>query len=176
MTIQPKGGHKRMNATTLIMVALAIVLIAVAYFRGGLHWKGLERGGRMLADNALLLLASFLVAGLAQVLIPRDIIQQWIGAESGLRGILLGSIAGGLTPGGPYAVFPIVGSLYRAGASLGAVVSFVSAWSLWSVTRLPMEVALIGPRVAIVRFVATLVVPPLAGLFAQHALGRLIQF
>ena len=163
-----------MDTSTLIMIALAVILTIVAFWRGGVHWQGLERGGRMLWSNLLLLLASFAVAGLAQVLIPKEIIQRWIGAESGLKGILLGSIAGGLAPGGPYAVFPVVGSLYQAGASLGAVVGFVSAWALWSVTRLPMEVALIGPRATLVRFAATLLVPPLAGLFAQHVLGRLI--
>ncbi len=165
-----------MDTATLIMIALAIILTVVAYFRGGVHWKGLTSGGRMLSNNLLLLLASFAIAGMVQVLIPKEIIQQWLGAESGLKGIILGCIAGGLTPGGPYAVFPIVGSLYQAEASLGAVVGFVSAWSLWSVARLPMEVALIGPKVALVRVIATLVVPPLAGLFAQHVLGNLIQF
>jgi len=173
MTGQPKGGRRRrMDTATLIMIALAVILTLVAYLRGGVHWQGLQRGGRLFWSNLLLLLASFAVAGLAQVLIPRDIIQRWIGAESGWRGILLGSVAGGLVPGSPYAVFPIVGSLYQAGASLGAVVSFVSAWALWSVTRLPTEVALIGPRATLVRFAATFVVPPLAGLFAQHVLGR----
>jgi uncharacterized membrane protein YraQ (UPF0718 family) len=76
-------------------------------------------------------------------------------------------------PGSPYAVFPIVGGLYKAGASLGAVVSFVSAWSLWSVSRLPVEMALVDPKPALVRYAITFVVPPIAGLLAQ-AIARLL--
>jgi len=44
---------------------------------------------------------------------------------------------------------------------------FVSAWSLWSVTRLPVEMALIDPKPAIVRYIVTVVVPPVAGLLAE---------
>jgi len=42
----------------------------------------------------------------------------------------------------------LIAGLYHAGASLGSVVAFVTAWSLWSVSRLPVEMALIAPRVA----------------------------
>jgi len=59
-----------------------------------------------------------------------------------------------------------VAALYRSGASLGAVVGFVSAWSLWSVSRLPVEMALIDPKAALVRYAITFVVPPIAGLLA----------
>ncbi len=76
-------------------------------------------------------------------------------------------------PGSPYATFPLVAALYRAGASLGAVVGFVSAWALWSVSRLPVEIALIDTKPALVRYAVTFVVPPLAGLLAEFV-GRLL--
>jgi hypothetical protein len=47
------------------------------------------------------------------------------------------------------------------------VVGFVTAWSLWSVSRLPVEMALIDPKVALVRYAVTFVVPPIAGLLAE---------
>ena len=69
--------------------------------------------------------------------------------------------------GPPYATFPLVAGLHGAGASLGAVVGFVSAWALWSVTRLPVEMALIDPKAALIRYAVTFVVPPIAGLLAE---------
>ena len=82
-------------------------------------------------------------------------------------------MAPGLIPGSPYVMFPIVGGLYKAGAGVGAVVGFVSAWSLWSVSRFPMEIALIDPKVATLRYAITFMVPPLAGLLA-NGLARFI--
>jgi uncharacterized membrane protein YraQ (UPF0718 family) len=130
---------------------------------------GLLTAGRTLWRNLLILLLSFAIAGLVQVLVPRELIARWLGAQAGFKGVLIACAAGGLVPGAPYAVFPLVAALYRAGAGLGAVVGFVSAWSLWSVSRLPLEMALIGPKPALVRYGITFLVPPLAGLLANAA-------
>lgn len=157
-----------MDTTTLALAIVAAILLAIAFWQGrDLPLAGLQAGGRTLWRNLPMLLLGFLIAGLAQVLIPKDLITRWLGAESGFKGILIGCVAGGLVPGAPYAVFPLVAALYQAGASLGAVVGFVAAWALWSVSRLPVEMALIGSRPALVRYVVTFVVPPIAGLLAE---------
>jgi uncharacterized membrane protein YraQ (UPF0718 family) len=156
-----------MDAATFIMIVLAVILTVVAYFRGGVHVVGLRLGARTIWDNLLILLASFAVAGLARVLIPKELISQWLGTQAGLKGILLGCIAGGLVPGSPYSVFPIIASFYEAGAGVGTIVGFVTAYSLWSVSRLPLEVGIIGPKVTLARYLSTLIFPPIAGLVAQ---------
>jgi uncharacterized membrane protein YraQ (UPF0718 family) len=158
---------KKMNSATIMMIALAVILTVVAYFQGGIHVAGLKLGAKSIWDNLLLLLASFAVAGLVQVLIPRELISRWLGTEAGFKGILLGCIAGGLIPGSPYSVFPVIASFYEAGASISTIVSFITAWSLWSVSRLPIEVAIIGPKVTWVHVISTLIFPPIAGVIAQ---------
>lgn len=163
-----------MDTATLVLAAVAVILLAIAFWRGhDLPLAGLQAAGRTLWRNLPILLLGFVIAGLAQVLIPRDLITRWLGTEAGAKGVLIGCVVGGLVPGSPYAVFPLVAALYRAGAGLGAVVGFVSAWSLWSVSRLPVEMALIDPKPAIVRYAITFVVPPIAGLSAE-AITRLL--
>ena len=168
-----KGG-KQMDTTTLILAAIAAILLAIAFWRGrDLPLAGLQAAGRTLWRNLPLLLLGFVIAGLAQVLLPRDLIARWLGTQAGIKGILIGCVVGGLVPGAPYATFPLVAALYQAGASLGAVVGFVSAWSLWSVSRIPVEIALIDSKPALVRYAVTFFVPPIAGLLAE-AVGRLL--
>lgn len=155
------------------MAVILVALIGVAIWRGGGSLqKGLTFGGKTFLSTLPLLVFAFAIAGLVQVLIPREFIMKWLGPEAGLKGILLGTVAGGITPGGPYVSFPIVASLYKSGASVGTVVAFVTAWSVWAIARFPMEIGLVGPKLAIVRFLSTLIVPPLAGLFAQAVFGR----
>ena len=163
-----------MDTTTLVLAVIAVLLLIIAFWRGrDLPLAGLQIAGRTLWRNLPLLLVSFVIAGVAQVLIPKDLITGWLGSEAGIKGVLIGSVVGGLVPGAPYAAFPVVGALYKSGASLGAVVSFVSAWSLWSVTRLPVEMALIDPKAALIRYAITFIVPPIAGLIAQ-AMARFL--
>lgn len=157
----------------IVMGVLLLALAGVALARGhGAFAKGMSAGWKMFLSTFPILVMSFAIAGLVQVLVPRDFIIKWLGAGTGFRGILVGSFAGALTPGAPYFSFPIVAALYKQGASVGAVVAFVAAWSVWQLTRLPLEAGLVGPKLALVRFLSTLVVPPLAGLFAQAVFGR----
>ena len=78
-------------------------------------------------------------------------------------------------PGGPYVYYPIAAALLQAGAGLGVLVAFITAKNLWTVTRLPLEFALLGPRLTIVRFVVTLLIPPLLGLLAELFFGRQVE-
>jgi uncharacterized membrane protein YraQ (UPF0718 family) len=159
-----------MDTTTLVLAAVAAILLAIAFWRGrDLPLAGLSAAGRTLWRNLPILLLGFVIAGLVQVLVPRDLISRWLGTQAGVKGVLIACVAGGLVPGAPYAVFPLVAALYKAGAGLGVVVGFISAWALWSVSRLPVEMALIDPKAALVRYSITFVVPPIAGLLANAA-------
>jgi len=156
-----------MDTTTLILGIIAAGLLVAAFFiRRGLPQEGLLLAGKTLWRNALMLLFGFIIAGLVQVMVPQEWITRFLGSESGMKGLLTGCVIGGLMPGAPYAVFPLLGGLYKAGAAVGPIVSFSTAWSLWSVTRLPIEMALVDPKVALIRFASTFLVPPLAGMLA----------
>ncbi len=159
-----------MDTTTLLLATVAAILLAIAFWRGrDLPLAGLLAAGRTLWRNLPILLLGFVIAGLVQVLVPKELVSRWLGAQAGIKGILIACAAGGLVPGSPYAVFPMVAALYQAGAGLGVVVGFISAWALWSVSRLPVEMALIDPKAALVRYGITFVVPPIAGLLANFA-------
>jgi uncharacterized membrane protein YraQ (UPF0718 family) len=163
-----------MDTVTLIVAVVAVILLGIAGMQGqDVALAGLQAAGRTLWHNLLLLLLGFLIAGLAQVLIPKELITRWLGAEAGVKGIIIGCVVGGLVPGAPYATFPLIAALYRSGASLGAVVGFVSAWALWSVSRLPVEMGLIDPKPALIRYAVTFIVPPIAGLLAE-AVSRML--
>lgn len=153
---------------TLIMVVVALTLVGVGYFRGdGRHIAGLAIGVRMIIQLLPLLFAAFVVAGMVQVLVPHEVLSRWLGSESGLRGVLIGAVAGGLAPGGPYVSLPIAAALVRSGAGIGTMVSFITAWSLWAVARLPLEIGILGWRLTMIRVVCTFFFPPLAGILAH---------
>lgn len=157
-----------MDTTTIVLAVITVVLLLIALRQGrSVAVDGLLAAWRTMRRNLLMLILGFVLAGLAQVLIPRDLITRWLGDQAGFRGILIGCVVGGIFPGSPYATFPVVASLYEAGAGIGAVVGFVTAWALWSVSRLPFEIALIAPRPALIRYGVTFLVPPIAGLLAE---------
>jgi len=165
-----------MLVPTIIMAALTVTLICVGYFRGqGEHVAGLKEGARIMLPILPLLLFAFVLAGMIQVMIPKEYIVRWVGTESGFRGIFLGAFAGSLMPGGPYVNLPIAVGLFRTGASLGCVVAFLTGWSLWAFNRLPLEVGILGWKLTLIRLASVIVFPPLAGMIAQLLFGKIVQ-
>ncbi len=158
---------------TIIMGVMAIVLLFIGYQKGGGEdILGLKAAGSILLQIAPLLIFAFIVAGMIQFLIPLEMIAKWVGAESGFRGILIGTAVGGLTPGGPFVTLPIAAGLLRAGAGIGTMVAFITAWSLLAVSRLPMEVGMLGWKFALIRLACVFFFPPIAGLIANTLFSR----
>jgi len=163
------GRFPGMLIPTIVMGILAITLILIAYYRGdGEHILGLKSGGSMLIQIIPLLLFAMIVAGMIQVLIPNELISKWIGAESGIRGLLIGTAMGGITPGGPIISMPIAAGLLRTGASLGTMVAFMTSWSLIAASRLPLEVGVMGWKFTLIRLACTFFFPPIAGFLADR--------
>lgn len=161
-----------MIISLIVLLVMAATLFTVAYRRkDGSHIRGLKAGKKMFTSLIPLLLMAFMIAGLIQVAIPPEIIRSWLGEEAGLRGILIGTVAGALIPGGPYVSLPIIAAIYHAGASIGTAVSIITGWALLGVGQLPFELALIGPRFMAVRLITVFTVPPIAGIAAQYIFG-----
>lgn len=153
---------------TIIIGVLAVILLFIGYSRGeGQHIRGLKAALNMTVQILPLLIFAFIMAGMIQSLLPRELLSKWIGEESGIKGILLGTVAGGFTPGGPYVSLPLAAGLLRAGAGVGTMVAYVTAWSLWAVGRLPMEIGILGWKFTVARLVTTFFFPPIAGFLAQ---------
>ncbi len=160
--------------TTLGLTIAVAVLAVISYMQGGPGnvLAGIKGAVSVFYSVLPLLLAAFLVAGLVQVLAPREFIGKMLGDKSGIKGYFIAGIAGAIIPGGPYVYFPLVVSFISSGAALGPMISFIVGKNLWSLSRIPMEIALMGPRLTLIRFTATLLFPPLAGLIAQHLFSK----
>jgi len=158
-----------MLVTTLIMAAIAAVLFFIAYRKGhGAHVDGLLAAWKTTLQVLPMLIFAFIIAGMISVLVPGELLKRWVGQESGLRGIVIGTVAGGFAPGGPYVSLPIAATLYNSGAGLGSMVAFLTGWSLWAVSRLPMELGFMGWRFTLVRLACTFFFPPIAGFIAHR--------
>jgi uncharacterized membrane protein YraQ (UPF0718 family) len=165
------------DRTTWALIGVALALACVAWWNGGtrLVLTGLTQGGKTLLSVVPLLIAAFLTAGLIQTLVTRDMVTRWLGTGAGWRGIALACLGGALIPGGPYVYYPIAGALLQTGAGLGVLVAFVTAKNLWSITRLPIEFALLGWQLTVIRLGVTLILPPVLGFIAETLFGQRVE-
>ena len=160
---------------TIIIALIAVVLIVLCYQKG-VHIQSLKTSWGMLLQMLPILFFAIIVAGAVQHLVPSDLISRWLGTESGLRGIFIGTGIGCVTPGGPYVSLPIAAGLLRAGASVGTMVAFMTAWSLMELSRLSMEIGIMGWKFALIRVSCTFFFAPVAGFLANTFYSRVKLF
>ncbi len=161
-----------MISATVILIALAAILWLLAWRRhDGSHRRGMEVGWQTLRRTLLLLIIAFMIVGYVNVLQPQALVQSLIGPESGWQGLLLGEGLGMLLPGGPYVVFPLIATLYEAGAGLGPAIALISSWSMLGLLSISFELPFMGWRFTAVRWGLGLAFPLLVGALVAGILG-----
>lgn len=158
-----------MDGISIGLWLAALIIGGIAFSRPGkLYRQGLKVAWENIAVMGPRIAMAIVVAGFFAVILPTDLVAEWIGRDSGMMGILVGSVTGGLTPGGPMLSFPIVAILFKAGAGTGPLIAYLTAWSVFAIHRLfAFELPLMGGRFALLRLVSSLSLPFLAGILAM---------
>jgi uncharacterized membrane protein YraQ (UPF0718 family) len=158
-----------LRGAAVVMAAVVIALGALCVWRGGLTLlsEGLRAAGQAALQLVPLLAVVFLLAGFAEVLLPRATVAAWLSDAAGMRGLLIAWVAGALTPGGGPVGLPLAAALMRSGAGVGVLVTYVTSMSLLSFVRVPLELGTYGSRLTLLRIASSLVLPLIAGMTAQ---------
>jgi uncharacterized membrane protein YraQ (UPF0718 family) len=155
----------RLDPSTLVLAAAALVFAIVAYIKDpSLPAIGARNGLSMLSFVLPRLIPALLLAGLFQVVVPQEVVSRYFGREAGLRGLVMAMMAGIMTPGGPMVSVPFLVALANSGAALPALVTYMTAWSLFGLQRIiAWEAPLMGWKFVWVRVVSSLAFPIVAG-------------
>src|SRR3972149_8574616 len=105
---------EKIDITLAILVAVVLIALIFTWWKGGwqLTRSGLIQAWHLIDTVWLRLLIGITLSGMVQLLIPRDFISRWLGPESGIKGILIGSYSAIVISGPPYVMIPVVASLY----------------------------------------------------------------
>ena len=154
-----------LDTSTLLLAAVAVVLAILAYLKDpGLPMLGAKNGVAMLAFVIPRMVVAIILAGLMQVLAPQDFVSRHFGQGGGVRALLLATLAGMVTPGGPMVTVPFMVALANSGAALSSLVAYMTAWSLFGLQRIiAWEAPLMGWRFVVARVVPSLAFPVIAG-------------
>lgn len=153
-----------------ILGPLALLSIALVWWLQGTDAvaQGFIGAGAMALEIAPNIVMGLAVAGFITVLVPREKIAELMGEKSRTKGLLLGTVIGSVLPGGPFASFPLILALHKAGADVGALIALLMAWATIGVQRLVIwELPLMGVEFSILRMLVSLPLPIIAGLTAR---------
>ncbi len=167
------GRTKVFDTSFVILLSLAaLAALGVAWREGPM--RVIEIALAYLGFLAVLgpkILCGFFIAASVPLLVPRKTLVQWVGANSGVRGLIVASTAGALVPGGPMMIFPLAASFRAAGATTATIITFITAWSLYGINRTVIwEMSFLHADFVALRVAICLPLPILVGWVAQRVL------
>jgi len=167
---QPPRRRKTFDWSAAVILVIVIAAAAYVYWRDGadrfydVAWHDFGLFGDMLPK----VLAGCLIAAFLTVLLPREVISRWVGTDSGVKGILIATLAGVILPGGPFAIFPIAGAFIAVGADVSAAITLITSWTLLGINRAVVwEMPFFGIDFVGWRTLAALPLPVVVGLSAR---------
>lgn len=159
----------------LVLLIAGLVGVYALYGGEGVV-KGVTRSLKLLIEIAPIILAAMVIGSYFQTVVPRERVASMLGDSSGIKGLVIATIAGALTPGGPFASFPLLLALFEAGAGYGAAVAYLTAWAAISLQRaIVWEWPLLGTELTLVRNLVSVPLPVISGLIARQLAAHFLR-
>lgn len=145
------------NKKDLIVIAIFILFAGISYF------TGMEFGNSVTANfksSILEMIAfiplMFILIGLFEVWVPREIIERHIGKEAGVFGIVWVILFAMLQVGPLYGAFPVAYMIWKKGASIRNIFIYLGAFSTLKIPMLSFEIGFLGWKFTLMRTLLSL--------------------
>ena len=153
------------NYLYMIMILIYFGFIIYSYFFG--IKSGIEISNNLvsfLIYMIKILPCAFVLIGLFEVWVPREKVEKHLGHEGGIRGYIWAIVLAGSMAGGLLVALPVSSVLYKKGARLGVIFTFVSASAIVRIPMTIFEASFLGIEFTVIRWVISI---PLIIIFSS---------
>lgn len=113
----------------------------------------------------------FIIIGLFDVWVPKEMLEKHVGRESGVKGIFLVILLAMLQAGPLYGTFPVAYVLFKKGASVRNIFIYLGAFSSMKLPMLGIEIGYLGIKFTILRTLISLPLFICIGFIMEKIVG-----
>jgi uncharacterized membrane protein YraQ (UPF0718 family) len=99
---------------------------------------------------------AFILIGLFEVWVKREVIEKHMGEESGLKGYIWAYLLAGTMVGGLYVTLPLCYVLQKKGASLGVLFTFINCSAICRIPMTLFEISFLGVPFTVIRYLVSI--------------------
>ena len=99
----------------------------------------------------------FIILGLLDTWVPREMVISHLGPRSGLRGLALATVLGAAAAGPLYGAFPVSAVMLKKGAGFNNVMIFIGAWATLKIPMFLFETKFLGLTFSLTRWICSFV-------------------
>ena len=153
---QPPQKNVPLFKRYAFFLVTAVLLTALYAVRPAEGQAAAVMTGKSLMEMLTIIPPIFLLLGLLDVWVPRELLIRYMGPGSGFRGSTLAILIGSAAAGPLYGAFPVAAVLMKKGASFNNVMIFLGALSSTKIPMVLFEVSSLGTTFALTRLAASL--------------------
>lgn len=113
----------------------------------------------------------FILTSLLEAWVPKEVIMNSFGENSGVKGIVYSFVLGSFSAGPIYAAFPVCKMLLKKGAGIMNIVIILSAWAVIKVPMLANEAKFLGVNFMAIRWIFTVI----AIIFLSYVVSKTVK-
>jgi uncharacterized membrane protein YraQ (UPF0718 family) len=137
---------------TVLLYIIAAVGLGISFFKNKEKTKmALKKAFKAFEGILPQFLVVLVLVAVTLSVLDTATISRFLGAESGILGILIAAMVGAITLIPGFVAFPAAAALLAGGAGATQIAAFVSSLMMVGVVTLPMETKFFGKKAALMR-------------------------
>ncbi|MFO7916375.1 MAG: permease [Candidatus Krumholzibacteriales bacterium] len=158
-----------MSPTALLINLFAFACLLISFLRNSeKSRKSLKIAVKSLLRILPMVFIIIIFIGLLLGFVPKSQISRLIGDRAGFGGVLVVALLGAVLHIPSLISFPLAASLLERGASITSVAAFITSLTMIGVVTLPLEIRILGKRMALLRngisFVIAIIIALIMGV------------
>ena len=165
--------NKKDKKRIIYFIIIAIYFTFVLYANISGISSGIQIGKNLisfLSYMVKILPCAFILIGLFETWVSREKVEKHLGHEGGLRGYIWGIILAGTMAGGLLVALPVSSALYRKGARLSVIFTFISASAIVRIPMTLFEASFLGVEFTAIRWFISIPLIIIFSIFLERYL------
>lgn len=154
------------------VIVFALIIFGIYFVNNSLGIKAATSSLSNLKTMLMLIPPIFIIMGLLDVWVPKEILIKYMGRESKHIGWIIAFILGTAAAGPIYLAFPIGQLLLKKGARLAYVIFFLGVWSSTKLTIILFEIASLGFEFTLIQVGVSLPLYLLVALIIEKSVSN----
>lgn len=113
---------------------------------------------------------AFILIGLFEVWVKNESVEKHLGKDSGAIGYLWVILLAGTTVGGLYVAFPVAYSLFKKGAKLSIIFTYIGASAICRIPMTIFESSFMGIKFSLIRLIVSVPLVILSSIWLENYL------
>jgi len=150
------------------LIGTALIAAILVYLFPDNRARVVDTSLRFFYEMISILPAIVILIGLFAVFVPKQMVANYLGKASGLKGFLLSILLGALPTGPLYVAFPLAAAMRKKGARVANMIVFLTAWACIKLPQEMVELQFMGLKFTLLRFSLTAGAAVLMGLLTER--------